>query len=299
MRRRRRRVPVGTFDAGSNRWIDGAACGAVTLDALSITTFNSWFNDYHAEQRYLAIADLLSRSAPDVMVFQEVTPTALAVFLAQPWIREGYRRAEVTGGALGNYGMLLLSRLPIDRVTYTRLPTRLARGFLLADFTINGRAVAVAAIHLESGKASARLRARQLRRIFRALRRSENAIVAGDFNMRDAENGQIRAPFRDVWTLLRPHDDGFTEDTSINLMRLDSKDKHRQVRFDRVLLKGDAWAPTHVELLGTEPISRALPRLFPSDHFGVRCDLAPGPMGVNVPVSRVSAILQKLRRRYR
>ena len=299
MRRRRRRVPVGTFDAKSNRWIDGSACGAVTLDALSITTFNSWFNDYHAEQRYLAIADLLSRSAPDVMVFQEVTPTALEVFLAQPWIREGYRRAEVTGGALGNYGMLLLSRLPIDRVTYTRLPTRLARGFLLADFTVNGRAVVVAAIHLESGKASTRLRARQLRRIFRTLRRSENAIVAGDFNMRDAENGEIRAPVRDVWTVLRPHDDGFTEDTSINLMRLDSKDKHRQVRFDRVLLKGDAWVPTHVELLGTEPISSTLPRVFPSDHFGVRCDLARAPTSVNVPTSRVSAILQKLRRRYR
>jgi endonuclease/exonuclease/phosphatase family metal-dependent hydrolase len=299
VRRRRRRVPVGTFDARTGRWIDDAACGAVTLDALSIATFNSWFDDYHATQRYLAIADLLSRRAPDVMVFQEVTPTALTVFLAQPWIREGYRRAEVTGGDLGNYGMLLLSRLPIDRVTYTRLPTRLSRGYLLADLVINGRSVAVAAIHLESGKASARLRARQLRRIFCSLRRSENAIVAGDFNMRDAENGRVGAPFRDVWTVLRPHDDGFTEDTSINLMRLDSKGKHRQVRFDRVLLKGDAWVPAHVELLGTEPISSALPRVFPSDHFGVRCDLAAAPTGSNVPGSTVSVILQKLRRRYR
>lgn len=258
--------------------MDVDAAGDVALDGLSITTFNIWFSDYHAQARYLAIAALLSRNRPDVMVFQEVTPAALEIFLAQPWIREHYRRAEVTGGALGNYGMLLLSALPLNRVTYVRLPTRLARGFLVADLSINGRAVAIAAIHLESGKAAARLRARQLGSIFRALRSDESAIVLGDFNMRDTENGRIGAPFRDVWNLLRPHDDGFTEDTSINLMRLDSKNKHRHVRFDRVLLKGEGWAANRIELLGTEPISGELPRVFPSDHFGVQCDLESRPV---------------------
>ena len=81
--------------------------------------------------------------------------------------------------------------------------------------------------------------------------------------MRDAENPRIAEPYRDLWPALRPHDDGFTEDTSINLMRLDSKNKHRQVRFDRVLLKGGGWAATNIELLGTQPISSALPRVFP------------------------------------
>ena len=65
--------------------------------------------------------------------------------------------------------------------------------------------------------------------------------MLGDFNMRDTENVRIRAPFADVWPQLRPGEDGFTEDTSINLMRYDMKDKHRHVRFDRVLLKGDQW----------------------------------------------------------
>ena len=57
--------------------------------------------------------------------------------------------------------------------------------------------------------------------------------------------------------MLRPREDGFTEDTTINLMRYDSKNKQRHVRFDRVLLKGDGWTPTEIELLGTEPISDA------------------------------------------
>jgi len=60
-------------------------------------------------------------------------------------------------------------------------------------------------------------------------------------------------------------------------MRYDSKPKHRQVRFDRVLLKGHDWAAAYINLLGTEAISRTHPRVFPSDHFGVICGLVSQP----------------------
>src|SRR5262245_3346038 len=163
---------------------------------------------------------------PHLMVFQEMTPAAMSVLLAQPWIRDHYRSAAVVGDKLGNYGMLMLSRLPTARVTYTKFPTRLSRGFLKAEFTVNGRPLVVCSVHLESGKRSVRLRARQLRRMFRALRSADDAIVLSDFNMRDTENARIAPPYRDVWPLLRPHDDGFTEDTAINHMRYDSKPKH-------------------------------------------------------------------------
>lgn len=278
MRSRRRRVRVGSFDVSSQRWVDGGGAAPVVRDELVVATFNVWFSDFHAEARYRAIADVLARKMPDVMVFQEITPAALAVFLAEPWIRVRYRRAEVTGGDLGNYGMLMLSRLPIAGVTYTRLPTNLARGFMTAHLDAGDQPLTVVALHLESGKAAAPLRSRQLGQVFSALRRTENAVVLGDFNMRDSENGCITEPYRDVWPMLRPYDDGFTEDTTINLMRLDSKNKQRHVRFDRVLLKGGGWAATDVELLGTEPISSELPRVFPSDHFGVLCRLEPRPV---------------------
>jgi tyrosyl-DNA phosphodiesterase 2 len=273
-----RHVPVGAFDANTGQWTDIDADGAVDRDELTVTTFNIWFNSYFADQRYRAIAELLSRDLPDVMVFQEVTSSALTVFLAQPWIRKHYLRAAVAGDGAGNYGMLMLSRVPVTRVTYTRLPTRLARGFLRGEFTINGRPQVICSVHLESGKAAVRLRGWQLRRVFRALRKAEDAVVLGDFNMRDDENGRIAAPYCDVWPALRPREGGFTEDTSINLMRFDSKNKHRQVRFDRVLVKGPAWSPADIELLGTAPVSSALPRVFPSDHFGVRCRLVRRPV---------------------
>jgi endonuclease/exonuclease/phosphatase family metal-dependent hydrolase len=269
--RRRRELPVARFDAG--RWVDVQGGGTVVRDALTVTTYNIWFDAFHASERYRTITRLLSEHAPDVMVFQEVTPAALEVFLAQPWIRDGYVRAAVTGRGVGNYGMLMLSRLPINRVTYRRLPTRQHRGWLRAELAINGAVLEICCVHLDSGKASNRMRNRQLRRIFRDLGSVPEAVVLGDFNMRDDENVRIATPFTDVWPVLRPHDAGYTEDTSINLMRYDMKNKDRHVRFDRMLTKGDRWTPTDIELLGTQPVSADLPRVFPSDHFGVQCRL--------------------------
>jgi hypothetical protein len=126
--RRRRRVQVAIHDAVANRWVAFDEASAVDRDHLTLATFNVWFDDYFAERRYRAIADLLCREMPDVMVFQEMTPKALDVLLAQPWIQEHYRRAGVVGASVGNYGMLMLTRLPTANVTYTRLPTRLSRG---------------------------------------------------------------------------------------------------------------------------------------------------------------------------
>ena len=270
-RRRRTTVPVGRFDARTDRWHDIDDGGSVVCTELTVATFNVWFNDLHAAQRYQAIAALLSREMPDVMVFQEVTEAALEVFLAQPWVRQDYRR--VTVAADGRYGMLMLSRLPIRQSTYTRLPTRLARGYLTAEFTVNGDALKIASVHLESGKKARTLRVRQLARLFRAFAKDANVLLMGDFNMRDDENHLLDRQYLDVWPGLRPDDPGYTEDTSINLMRYDMKNKHRHVRFDRVLVKGPAWSAEDIDLLGREPVTPTLPRIFPSDHFGVRCRL--------------------------
>jgi hypothetical protein len=57
-------------------------------------------------------------------------------------------------------------------------------------------------------------------------------------------------------------------------MRYLMKGKHKQVRFDRVLLKSTNWIPSSIDMLGTEPMSPDQPDVFPSDHFGLLCQLA-------------------------
>ena len=257
----------------SGTWLGADAAVAVDRDELTVATFNIWFDDFHAEQRYLAIADLLCERRPDVIVLQEVTPAALEIFLGQPWVRDQYLSASAVGGDAGNYGMLMLSRVPITRAAHSWLPTRQSRGFLDAELAVNDARPIVCCLHLDSGKSSARLRGWQLGRIFRAQKSAEDAVLLGDFNMRNAENDRIAPPYCDIWPTLRPHEPGFTEDTSINHMRFDARNKKRQVRFDRVLLKGTRWRAASIELLGTQPISPQLPRVFPSDHFGVECRL--------------------------
>ena len=270
---RRRSVAVRRFDTTAGQWLDADAAVAVDRDELTVATFNIWFDDYHAEQRYRALAELFCHRKPDVVVLQEVTPIALRIFIDQPWVRAEYLRVSVVGGDTGNYGMLMLSRVPVAWASYRRLPTRQSRGFLEAQLAVDGAPPTVCCVHLDSGKSSARLRGWQLRRIFRSQQSTDDAVLLGDFNMRDAENGRITAPFRDVWPDLRPDDPGFTEDTTINHMRYDARNKKRHVRFDRVLLKGSRWRAADIELIGTQPISPELPRVFPSDHFGVACRL--------------------------
>jgi tyrosyl-DNA phosphodiesterase 2 len=54
-------------------------------------------------------------------------------------------------------------------------------------------------------------------------------------------------------------------------MRLEYTQKHKQVRFDRILVRSStpSWQPKSIELLGTTSISPDYPNIFPSDHFGL------------------------------
>lgn len=266
----RRRLAVARFDAGRG-WVDGEPDDVrVDVDELTVATFNVWNKTAFAERRYRAIADLLAHDPPDVMVFQEVTAAAQAVLLGQPWVRESYRCVGVVGGRIRGYGMLMLSRLPITAATFRRLPSRRRRSYVYADLALHDHVLRVCSVHLESGKDGAWLRGWQLRRVFSATPVSD-ALILGDFNMRDGEDSWLSPAYRDVWPVLRPADPGYTEDSSTNPMLRDSKKKPRQLRFDRVLVKGDRWVPSQIEMLGTEPIAPELPRVFPSDHFGLRC----------------------------
>ncbi|MEH3139724.1 MAG: endonuclease/exonuclease/phosphatase family protein [Mycobacterium kyogaense] len=271
--RPQRVITVTGFDERRQRWVAVETSPSVERDDVTFATFNVWFGDYHATARYQAIADLLEMHTPDVIALQEMTPVALEVFLAQPWIRLHYVRVAATGEDFGRYGLVILSRLPVSHAVYTHLPRSVGRGLLQANLTINGRTLTICSLHLASGKTASELRARQLATVLRTVDTAENAVLLGDFNLRTAEALTLPASLRDAWLTLHPSDEGFTEDTSINLMLSDKKNKRRQERFDRVLVKGDRWAPAHIQLLGTGPISPTLPRVFPSDHFGLLCRL--------------------------
>lgn len=244
---------------------------AATSPRLTVATFNIWFDAHHIEARHNAILGLMEERRPDVIALQEVTLPALNLVLSKPWIQAEYQSTDLDGRTLGRYGVVLLSRIPMQRVTLTPLPSRMDRGLLVADLDIGGVPISVATVHLESLKEAA-TRGIQLQQIFDQLADRDNAVLMGDFNFCSSwqeENVRIRPDYVDVWPAVHPDNPGFTEDTTINRMRYLLKGKHKHVRFDRILLKSAMFQPSAIELLGTQPISPEFPEVYPSDHFGL------------------------------
>merc|ERR1711871_1532076 len=91
-----------------------------------------------------------------------------------------------------------------------------------------------------------RNRVKQLNEIFEELqsrfKEEWSVVLCGDFNFSpDMEPEQTRLDaareFKDVWVALHGDKPEYTEDTDINLMRLEHSGKPKRVRFDRMLLR--------------------------------------------------------------
>jgi endonuclease/exonuclease/phosphatase family metal-dependent hydrolase len=145
-----------------------------------------------------------------------------------------------------------------------------------------------------------RCRIDQLNRIKELIdKETKPVIICGDFNFHlDGgeewlEYNEIKNYFKDSWKEIRK-DNGFTEDTDINVMRWNLKFQEKKVRYDGILYKGDKIIPLFSKLVGKKPIplNKIMTKLFiknfisdeyykikynnnnninifPSDHFGV------------------------------
>ena len=247
-------------------------CGEVPLaryrgDALTIATINVWFDKHHQRQRYDALFALLEARQPDIVAFQEVTLEFLTQLKEKAWTA-GYRWVDDHGPQLGSYGVGILSRVPMQSATYAELPSRMGRTLLCAEFNVEGRAFSFATTHLESQNENARHRAQQLQAIGELLTKQSGGFLCGDFNFSatsTAEDSQL-ANYEDLWSSLRPGEDGFTVDYTVNRMKESTR---APVRFDRILSFGQhSWRAEAIELFATESLADE-PKLWPSDHFGL------------------------------
>lgn len=160
--------------------------------------------------------------------------------------------------------------------------------------------VRILTVHLESGREMAITREKQLNDLFSYIRgtpwneeeksrndhgQNENpngraidaSILVGDLNLAPdyPENLIVESNGIDVWKALRPNEDGFTEDTFKNKMRYHAHGKHKQVRYDRVILVPQCLSktglranPLSIDLLGDAPFDQEH-QLWASDHFGL------------------------------
>jgi len=263
------------FDVERASWVPGQeGSGYATRSKLTVVTFNVWFGEFMQTARFDALLDIISRCDPDVVGLQEVTPEHVEHVLAQDWIRRNYWVSDASARSVQPHGVFLLSRLPVHGVALCELPSQKDRKLLVADLHANGQPLAVGTVHLESSPDSTPLRLAQLDTVLPSLLGARHAVLMGDFNFgpaQRAEQSRVEGRYLDLWDALRGDDPGYTEDTDVNRMRLIHKRKEKRVRFDRILLRSASpgWVPSAIRRIGTDPISAALPEVFPSDHFGL------------------------------
>lgn len=255
-----------SFSHASSTWaVSPEHPERIDVDALRVVTLNAWFEPFEAARRADALIQRLEDGDADVVCLQEVTTRLARRLRAAEGIRDEHE--IVCSTAVDDaYGLAILSRLPIASAWELELSSLMNRALLGIELATTRGPLTIATVHLESTRALAATRTTQLAEIFAAL---DEAILVGDFNFdpRDPEECSLDPRFVDVWPLLRADDPGYTEDTTLNLMRLrhhGGREKH--VRYDRVFAHLREWRARAVALFATEPVA---PGVHVSDHFGV------------------------------
>lgn len=244
---------------------------------MRLLTWNLCWKDHHQEARLRAVREEIDRQRPDLVAFQEVSVRTIDTFKLL------FAEQGLWPGWPGQAGLAIVSKRPWKERGQLRLPS--GQGRQLQWFRTDD-GVTVANVHLESTAAQRERRLEQLAEVFDFLERFPRVVLLGDFNFAPdwPENLRLPAHYLDAWQELHPDDPGYTEDTELNGMRLALSGKPKQVRFDRVLCK--AMRPLRIDLVGTVPVA-GNPEVWPSDHFGLVCEVAPGPLPEAAPTQQL------------
>ncbi|GAA2686235.1 MULTISPECIES: RNA repair domain-containing protein [Actinosynnema] len=271
------------FDAGApHAWrpLDGWRPGPGTAapgGSLRVLTWNTLWDKYNsdlvdtARRRPLLLAELQVADA-DVIALQEVEPALAAMLAAAPWVRERYAfDTSPTSAAIGDTGLLLLSRVPVRESGRHAFSRR--KGLAAITVETSAGPVVVVNTHLTSDHSAngAARRRGELAEAAEVLSGVDGeVVVVGDFN----DGGALPASAlgaRDAWVEAAAGT-GATFDPATNPLAALGSLTGRSSRLDRVLLRGSARVES-VALVGDVPTAAGL---FASDHYGVRADLVPG-----------------------
>lgn len=234
--------------------------------SFTLTTWNVWFDKRDRASRNENLLSLLGENPPDICCFQEVTPPFVRALQACPWMKQGY---WISATHHQEIGVVMVSRLQVHKVYFSPLTSNMGRRLLVAEF---GNGLSIASAHFESSGSNAEIRRQQFEESLAALSAASSHVLAGDFNCspETPESSAFESAVTDLWTKLRPQEEGFTYDSVRNTAAAVGKRTEVRTRIDRVLVGGNLDASS-IELLGTESPEG---QIHCSDHFGLRANLA-------------------------
>eukprot|EP01080_Neovahlkampfia_damariscottae_P000023 gene23-4274_t len=251
------------------------------LKKISIVSYNVWFSDHMKTERFSELLKISKDS--DVICLQEVTPKNISYLKELDWIQEGYEVSDISGSSVIPYGVVILSKIPLEKFSMKILKTNMCRMNLNAHISINDENVIISTVHLESLN-HPDLRFDQLTSIFEYLDENSTNLIMGDFNFDSERNYNLNdgkslendnllkfPDYKDIWSLLnKDESSGKTFDTKVNTMLKGSREE--VMRYDRILIKSKTWSPTAIEIIGNSSFGQDQDGydIFPSDHFGLK-----------------------------
>jgi len=261
----------------------------IERQTFRVLTYNILFSDSRLWARFKAVVDMVRASEADIICLQEVRVDVVKRLVSLDWVREHYYVSDNAGFTLGQYGVFILSRLPIDHFVWYPLPSNEQKRLVRADFNINGKTVSVVNGQYDSGNENSELRQEQLTVAKKAVAASDSSLLVGDFNFysSDSKSPELESisDYTDVWPALHPSNPGYTVDSSRNSAYLNYGEEIK-VRYDRLFLKSSGWSCKSVKIVGDTPIitEASSPRqqvgqtsrsvIYPSHHFGLLAEFA-------------------------
>eukprot|EP00439_Symbiodinium_sp_Y106_P069543 s510_g11.t6 len=222
----------------------------------------------HVEARTRALLEVIRSLAPSVCCFQEVVPQ-VARQLKEALPEWQCSDSSLDSATVQPYRVMAFVQPGISaEFELHPLPTAMSRSLLLVKVP----GLTVGTVHLES-LANPRMREEQLRQCAGILAPCSNAMLVGDFNFDSERN--FKAPheplendalsllqdFTDLWPTLRPGEPGKTFDSRLNPYI----GEYEQMRYDRVMVKLEAWTTEQIRLVGDEPLNH-LVKLTPMEE---------------------------------
>jgi exonuclease III len=301
-------TPTGTPDTPA-AWGDLAASSVeVSLPTLSLMSWNVWFDKFQQSTRYSEIFRLVLVMQPDIVCFQEATPTFIQMLVLSGLLEHYDCSDNGNGQTVIPYGVVSLARKHLHaRFFYVDFPSRMFRKLLVTHLTLTGgQRLAVGNVHLES-LANRRVREAQLRIASEILKSFEHSLLCGDFNFCSYQNydgsidlenynlSQILPYMRDLWpTLYGTEEEQYTFDGAVNRL---VADKEERMRYDRICFfsTDERFRPDFMQVLDqpvcyqgqpdclsvdgfavAETLGGSYP-IFPSDHYGLFGRFVSGP----------------------
>jgi len=245
-------------------------------DTLTLVTWNVLADKDRAAERVPRLLEILEASDADVIALQEAAPWFVDRLTALAWVKK-YDWPKHRGKTLSPRGLFILSRHPIAKIDFRKLPGPQQRLAIAAHLNVRGRKLIISTTHMESPLKAGPTRAQQLKTIWPMLEPADDAVLLGDFNFGDNEQpdtGALDKRYTDAWLTLTKDDPGYTWNIEkSDMAKRGSFPGEASRRIDRVLIRSDHWKPKSIRIIGDAPIKHGDKSLFPSDHFGLRCEL--------------------------